>query len=311
MKRLLSLLFVLVFIVSCAVIQTSAAIAPQKIGDVDGDQDVTITDATTIQRHLAQISTIYSKCYEAADVDGDMKISIIDATTIQRYLAQIITEFPNGEYYYVDEYFYDLVSDYESGKAMVGMPVTFYASGYCYPEPTSCKLYVNDELVFETKERTEENCFALSYTFEQKGLYNIKVSMCDKWGFGESKEIEYYSVVNPPEDKSMPIITNAYRNDPFADEPVITANAVFGTAPYEYKFTLLINYAFIDGAEDWEVVGETINIQDFSESNKYQVEFYNMWPVPSDYAVIVDVKDAAGNTESDIYCFETQLIEPA
>ena len=58
------------------------------LGDVDGDGEVTIIDATCIQRHLASIPTFaYNEA--AADTDGDGGISIIDATFIQRWLANL------------------------------------------------------------------------------------------------------------------------------------------------------------------------------------------------------------------------------
>ena len=54
-------------------------------GDADGDGEVTITDATAIQRCLAAFS-VKSFNERAADVDGD-GLTILDATAIQRYLA--------------------------------------------------------------------------------------------------------------------------------------------------------------------------------------------------------------------------------
>ena len=60
------------------------------LGDVDGDGEVTIIDATCIQRKLASIQT--AKFIEAAaDADEDGSLSIIDATSIQRWLAQLST----------------------------------------------------------------------------------------------------------------------------------------------------------------------------------------------------------------------------
>ena len=58
------------------------------LGDVDGDGEVTIIDATCIQRKLASIPT--AKYFEsAADTDGDGEVTIIDATAIQRHLVQL------------------------------------------------------------------------------------------------------------------------------------------------------------------------------------------------------------------------------
>ena len=64
--------------------------SPSKIilGDVDGDGEVTILDATMIQRKLADLAvTAYHEA--AADTDGDGEVTILDATYIQRYLADL------------------------------------------------------------------------------------------------------------------------------------------------------------------------------------------------------------------------------
>ena len=59
-------------------------------GDADGDGDVTILDATAIQRHLAELPT---KAYveAASDADEDSEVTILDATAIQRWLAGLPT----------------------------------------------------------------------------------------------------------------------------------------------------------------------------------------------------------------------------
>lgn len=57
------------------------------IGDTDGDEEVTICDATLIQRQLADIP-VFAFDEKAANVDGN-GLSITDVTQIQRYLAGI------------------------------------------------------------------------------------------------------------------------------------------------------------------------------------------------------------------------------
>ena len=67
------------------------------LGDVDGDGEVTIVDATMIQRVLVNIpGAVINEA--AADVDGDGEVTIIDATFIQRYLASVPVAFPIGEF---------------------------------------------------------------------------------------------------------------------------------------------------------------------------------------------------------------------
>ena len=59
-------------------------------GDADGDNEITILDATTIQRYIASLSVShYSEAAADADADGD--VTILDATTVQRFIASLPT----------------------------------------------------------------------------------------------------------------------------------------------------------------------------------------------------------------------------
>ena len=72
-----------------------------KIGDVDGDGNVTILDATAIQRYLADMNP--DPFIDAvADVDGDGDISVLDATFIRRYLVELDDGYPIGQKIAVD-----------------------------------------------------------------------------------------------------------------------------------------------------------------------------------------------------------------
>lgn len=64
------------------------------LGDTDGNNNVTITDATMIQKYLAEYDVSETFIIEAADTDGDGRITISDVTVIQRYLAEI--DVPEG-----------------------------------------------------------------------------------------------------------------------------------------------------------------------------------------------------------------------
>ena len=65
------------------------------LGDADGDEVVTILDATMIQRTLVNLPVI-AFIEKAADIDGN-GLDITDATHIQRYLADIIESYRIGE----------------------------------------------------------------------------------------------------------------------------------------------------------------------------------------------------------------------
>lgn len=56
-------------------------------GDADGDDHISITDATKIQRVIAGLDQIYSMAAKSADADEDGEVTVLDATRIQRYLA--------------------------------------------------------------------------------------------------------------------------------------------------------------------------------------------------------------------------------
>ncbi len=58
------------------------------IGDVNGDNKVDITDATAIQRHLAEMESLSGQALALADVNLDGVVDINDATHLQKYLAE-------------------------------------------------------------------------------------------------------------------------------------------------------------------------------------------------------------------------------
>ncbi|MBQ5744125.1 MAG: dockerin type I repeat-containing protein, partial [Ruminococcus sp.] len=62
------------------------------IGDLDGDDRLTIHDATVLQQFLAEFATLDlndEKTFLKADVNGDGKVNVRDVTAIQRKLAEI------------------------------------------------------------------------------------------------------------------------------------------------------------------------------------------------------------------------------
>jgi len=66
------------------------------LGDADGNETVALTDATLIQRYLAEYR-VSSFCDYLCDVDGDGVIGISDSTYVQRYLAGIGTPYNVGK----------------------------------------------------------------------------------------------------------------------------------------------------------------------------------------------------------------------
>ena len=54
---------------------------------------VTVVDATLIQKYIAGLVTLSDTQKAAADVNNDGSVSIIDATQIQKYIAGLIDKF--------------------------------------------------------------------------------------------------------------------------------------------------------------------------------------------------------------------------
>lgn len=63
------------------------------IGDVDGDGNVNVTDATIVQLFAARSESLDGEKYYIADVNNDGSVNITDATNIQLYAANVITQF--------------------------------------------------------------------------------------------------------------------------------------------------------------------------------------------------------------------------
>ena len=71
---------------------------PMILGDIDGDGEATILDATLAQRHATRVSIPYTKeQIKSGDVDREGEVTIIDATFIQRYATRIKVPYPIGE----------------------------------------------------------------------------------------------------------------------------------------------------------------------------------------------------------------------
>ena len=97
MKKKGSLVFS-IFITVIILLTTFTSAAAESVyinGDADVDGNVTILDATAIQRKLAEFNVV-SFDEQAADVDGN-GLDITDATRIQRYLAGYSDPYHIGE----------------------------------------------------------------------------------------------------------------------------------------------------------------------------------------------------------------------
>lgn len=74
------------------------------LGDADGDGEITISDATMIQKYIADYNMPDNFQITACDVNGDGSVNIYDVTEIQRFLADFGNPYHIGEPVRYDEY---------------------------------------------------------------------------------------------------------------------------------------------------------------------------------------------------------------
>lgn len=72
-------------------------------GEVNGDGDITIVDATLVQNHVAQLETLSADKQILADVNGDNTISVVDATLIQKYIVHLKDWGRTGDVYQAEQ----------------------------------------------------------------------------------------------------------------------------------------------------------------------------------------------------------------
>lgn len=73
---------------------TTVPVDETTYGDVDGDGDVTVTDALMILQHSVGKITLADKYLKAADVDGTAGISVTDALAVLQYAVKKIDKLP-------------------------------------------------------------------------------------------------------------------------------------------------------------------------------------------------------------------------
>lgn len=72
-------------------------------GDLNGDGDITVVDATLVQKHIVQFETLSADKQILADVNEDNTISVVDATLIQKYIVQLKDWGRTGDVYQAEQ----------------------------------------------------------------------------------------------------------------------------------------------------------------------------------------------------------------
>ena len=283
MKKLFSVFIVFVVLLSVCTVGVGAKRAPHYYGEVNGDYIIDITDATEIQRYLAGIVELSDLSKELADVDADGRVAVMDATMIQRKEAGIMDFFNQSELYTFAD-INNVTADFDDGKAMAGVPVTFNITANCRDgNPLRYVLKVNDVVVAENTEPV------FIYTFEEAGDYTIDVLVYNKYD-----EVDwtyfYYRVVESSLEHNFIVsaVTKNYFYFNKMNDIELTAHAYGGTAPYEFCF---------------EMPDQDLK-QDYSENSTFAI---GKLPIGT-YEVYVSVRDADGNIAKEVCIFEVEEI---
>lgn len=301
MKRILSIVIAMVMIVSLCTVSVGAATPTAgMVGDLDKDFDVSILDATYIQMVLAKLYEIDAKTEYLADVDQDGTLSIVDATYIQRFLADLVQDNYIGRRFNYDMLENDFYSDYESGMAIKGLPVTFIANVDSGSPVLSYELYVDDVCV------AVSDTNSITYTFEEAGEYDVVMHINALYATGYIEKHKY-TVVEPYES-DVPMFKTLYLTGKIqwgtitygVDGMAVYADAIGGQAPYQYKFVF---ERPVDVSNSAETV---VTTQDYSEDNVYELDVLNYEDVTDGYfrwqdlecKLTVYIKDANDNVVS-------------
>lgn len=286
--KIMCAIIIALSLITIPCISASAVISPCWKGDVDDKDGVTIDDATLVQKYLAEQVEFSKVMIYAADVNNDDVVTVDDVTDIQKRAAGLIERFDCFWWCFEIENF---TASYDSGKAMTDTPIVFDTTAYAYDKldgkaKFEYEYFIDGKLVQERSENSE-----LSYTFENSGTYEITVNCYNIFDMVKTYSTEY--VVIDKYDIDAPIIASAYLDSLYTMEHCsaeLTANAAFGTAPYEYSFN------FDNG---------TI-VQEFSASNKLHMPGSNL--DLGYHKVDITVRDANGNCVTEEFSFVANLM---
>ena len=320
MKKTVALILTLVLIAMCLSIGAGAAKPPVVFGDSNRDYEVDILDATEIQRYLVGISELSSEfAYEyelRADFDRDGELTVLDVTYIQRKEAEIPIPDTCGGEGYADITVTSLYADYDSGKAVVNVPVTFSARSNFDYDGATYAFYIDGVLM---QERSDKKTF--THTFTESGDYDVFVKAYNKYGFYSDAHLyEYYfhagnsyKVVDGSLPEELTLVGVSWIDYMYSDTPAVELHAAGGTAPYTYSYTITdIDEDYVQNPGDWTVIAGKNNrpclYHDFTEENVMTISFADLLAPRSSHDLIVQAKDANGAlSETRTLYFDTDV----
>lgn len=296
MKKIISIMLIMAMMLTLCILSVNATTAPAgDIGDANCDGMLDISDATFVMRVVAGLEKATAEQTLLGDTDNDGKITIFDATNIQRYHAKLYPHGHVGYWYNYDMLENDFYSDYESGVAMAGVPVTFTVNAETGSPVLSYELYIDDVCVVSS------NSNSITYTFEEAGEYDVEMRINAFYSTGYIGERDF-KVVEPYESET-PLFKTLYLTGKIQWGTItygvsgmkVYADAIGGTAPYQYKFVF-------ERPDSVSYKAETVTkVQEYSENNVYELE-------PLRYS---EVDDGYGGRWRDLECKLTVYIKDA
>ena len=201
MKKTVSLILT-VCILLCAAVTSAQAWSihetPGIVGDVSGDGNVEIDDATFLQRKLVNMTVPFEFNESTADADEDGEVSITDATFIQRWVIGMKSRLNIGEHVYNWKLDKSAAVKKENSISQ-DLTITRICKGFFYaspiiPLPTEYKIYgrISDEWCVGDKVYcTINNVFCdKNYHYIEGDLLSIEPST-----FVPDPDVEYKPVI--------------------------------------------------------------------------------------------------------------------
>ena len=147
------------------------------IGDVDNNCYINISDATLLQKQLAEFDDLGLdiedyRTIKALDVNNDNNITIYDVTTIQRYLAEIPTDLTGSP---ITKH--NPITQVTKVETIVDAAYTFHAGGK-WEQHAFCKTCHKDLTIMYDKyceEHPETKNDGLTYWFQTKHVHSEMV----------------------------------------------------------------------------------------------------------------------------------------
>ncbi len=118
MKKYNKIFIAAVISILTFVLLAISASAATELGDIDGDGNVSVSDARSVLRYAVKLDTPSEEQNTAADVDSDKNITVADARLVLRVAVELQVDFKDTVY-----------AEYSSANAPFGQTITVKANG--------------------------------------------------------------------------------------------------------------------------------------------------------------------------------------